>query len=1137
MTPIRSDAPLVHARGTNESSASGSARTREAHHHTPAPADERLWADEVRLAQTVKQLHAGIFDIDLRTGQTFWSDENFRLLGLEPGAIEPSAEAFLALIHPDDRAHNAETMRRAIAGEGPLDDTHRVIRPDGSIRWMRGTGQVVRDSSGQAIGLSGITIDVTEQMTSEVAHRESANRLARTLDALHAGVWEVDLTTNKAYWSDENFRMLGLEPGSVEPSLDAFLALMHPEDQVGALAGLREGVRGERLPELEHRVVLADGRVRWVGHVGAVTHDAAGRATRVWGISLDITDRKEAQAAARRARERAERRSEAQASLSRALAGAKTVEDALPAVLETFGNLLDWDFGEVWFADPRDARLRLAAAWCRRGFEAHDFEGESRGMSFERGAGIPGLVWDRGEALWITDVQEHPQFQRQALARSAGLHTSFSVPIIRRSGVVGIVQFFSRDLRQPDRELLNMFGALGSQVGEFMERVEATAALEASERQMRDVIDTALDAVIAIDDRGMILDWNPQAERIFGWTLAEVVGRPLGDTIIPESYRDAHRRGMERYLAEGTGRILNQRIELEALRRDGSQFPVEVSIAVLHPWQQSATSAGVRAGRSGPSFSAFVRDISDRRRSEQALRQAKEQAEATARARSEFLAVMSHEIRTPLNGVIGMLNLLMKTDVTPAQQEQLQTALRSADILLSVTNDALDFSKIEAGRLVIEHTPFDLAQLLDDVLGTVRPQASPTLDLEVLAGQSLPGAVFGDPMRIRQILVNLVGNAVKFTRQGHVYLRVDAGAPGSDGAIPLRFQVEDTGIGIPADKHTAIFEAFAQAESSTTRRYGGTGLGLPIARHLAQLMNGTLRLVSSSPAGSVFELTLVLQPATAPRARREGLVTRTMSGHVLVVDDNQVNREIASAMLRHAGCTVDVAPGGAEAIEQLSTVHYDLVFMDCQMPGMDGYETTRILRASGYTPERLPIVAMTAAALAEDRERSISAGMDDHLSKPVLEDALLTVLARWLPHQAVVAPPTAAAAPATQPESTASEPVRPLFDTDTVRRTRELMDEIPGSWNSLVESFVSHGEETLVRLGDALAAAQCDDVKRIAHNMKGSSAMIGAVRLSAWCADLEQAAGNHRTLLCGDLASRIREEFGTVSRALEAGDF
>ena len=968
--------------------------------------------------------------------------------------------------------------------------------------------------------------------TSTLPEADSADRLARTLEALQAGVWEVDLVTQRAYWSDSNYRVLGLEPGSITPSLDAFLSLMHPEDQVGALAGLREGMRGNRMPELEHRVILPDGRVRWVGHVGAVIRNGDGTPTKIWGISLDITDRKEAQLFARRARERAERRSEAQASVSRALVAAQTIDEAIPAVLESFGNLVDWDFGEVWLEESGHDRLRFVAAWARAGFNARDFEAQSRTMSVSRRSGIPGLVLERGEAVWITNVQEHPAFVRRDLARAAGLHTSFSVPIVRRKGVVGVLQFFSRESRQPDREVLNMFGSLGTQLGEFMERVEATAALRESERQMRDIIDTALDAVIAIDDRGVIRDWNPQAERIFGWTADEVVGRHLDETIIPETYRQAHRRGMKRYLAEGTPRVLNRRLELEAVRRDGSIFPVEISIAVLRSWlhPRDGESSGVV-----PTFSAFVRDISDRRRAEHALRQAKEQAEATARARSEFLAVMSHEIRTPLNGVIGMLNLLLKTSVSAGQREQLHTALRSADVLLAVTNDALDFSKIEAGRLVIEQTPFDLDQLLDDVVATVRPQVKPHVELALRPDGALPAAVIGDPTRLRQILVNLAGNAAKFTNAGHVHIRVVTGAPDEDGTLPFRFVVEDTGIGIAPDKHEAIFQAFTQAETSTTRRFGGTGLGLPIARHLAELMGGSLSLTSSSGAGSTFELRIPLKPAAAIRDTTVAPGPVAVSGHVLVVDDNPVNREIASAMLRHAGCSVDVAPGGAEAIDLVASGEYDLVFMDCQMPGLDGYETTRELRERGFGSDRLPIVAMTAAALAEDRERSLAAGMNDHLSKPVLEGPLLEVLARWLPHRS--SPPASDAGSPSEQHDAADAAASTLFDIDTVRRTRDLMEEIPGSWTSLVDSFVTQGHETLDRLAAALADARCDDVRRIAHSLKGSSAMLGARRLSAWCADLEQAAGAHRMVLCGQLAARVRDEFAAVARALTNGHF
>ena len=273
------------------------------------------------------------------------------------------------------------------------------------------------------------------------------------------------------------------------------------------------------------------------------------------------------------------------------------------------------------------------------------------------------------------------------------------------------------------------------------------------------------------------------------------------------------------------------------------------------------------------------------------------------------------------------------------------------------------------------------------------------VDLAVVSHGYRPGAVLGDPTRLRQVLVNLVGNAAKFTKHGFVHLCVNSSSALDSGAIPFRFVVEDSGIGIPADKHSDIFEAFSQAESSTTRRFGGTGLGLPIAKQLAHLMGGSLRLVDSTSAGSVFELSLALKPATLSRTKSPGEVAVRVSGHVLVVDDNQVNRDIASAMLRHAGCTVDVATGGADAIARVASAHYDLVFMDCQMPGMDGYEATRRIRTAelraGSTP--VPVIALTANALQGDREKCLEAGMTDFVSKPFTLDQLQKALERVRP--------------------------------------------------------------------------------------------------------------------------------------------
>ena len=1090
---------------------------------TPYQSGAHMRDVATRLAQSLKLLNVGVFDVDFVTGDVFWSDEHFRLLGLEPGSMVPTKDSFFDLIHPDDRQRNRETMERAVAGHGALDDTHRVVRPDGSIRWMRGTGVVRRDADGQPIGLMGLTIDVTEPMQAGRARLESNRRLAGTLAALGAGVWEIDAVNGTAFWSDDAYRLYGLEPGSIPATFPNFLSLVHPDDRQSVVTALETGIAADETVEVEHRLPLKDG-VRWLRHIGVAQRDDSGNALSVWGITLDVTERHEAQQAELRARARAQRLGEAQAELSRVLAAAATTDDAIPRVLDVFGRQLEWDAAEAWLVDETSDVMRHAHAWGRDGLDITQAVAESRAMVIRKGVGFVGHVWDTGEPIWESDLWPRlTAIVRKNAAVQLGLRTAFAVPIRRRDAIVGCVSFYSQQSKEPDTDVMNIFGSLGSQLGEFMERVAAVDAMRESERRVRDMINTALDAVIAVDDRGVIVEWNPQAEQMFGWSLEEVAGRPFNEIIVPESSRHVHRRGLH----EGMASIMNRRLELEALHRDGRTFPIEISVSELRPALPNRPDV---PPRQGASFSAFIRDISERRQAEQALRQAKEQAEATARARSEFLAVMSHEIRTPLNGVIGMISLLLKTDLSPAQREQLLTARRSADVLLAVTNDALDFSKIEAGRLVVEQTPFDLDQLLDDVIGTVRPQVAQGVDLAVVSHGYRPGAVLGDPTRLRQVLVNLVGNAAKFTRHGSVHLRVESSAAQDDGAIPFRFVVEDTGISIPADKHSDIFEAFAQAESSTTRRFGGTGLGLPIAKQLAQLMGGALRLVDSTSAGSVFELALALKPATLARTKSAGHVALSVNGHVLVVDDNQVNRDIASAMLRHAGCTVDVATGGADALAKIGATPYDLVFMDCQMPDMDGYETTRTLRRLGHGAEALPVVAMTAAALAEDRERSLAAGMNDHLSKPVLEDALLTVLARWLPHTSIPAPDL-------ETESAEDTRQTPLFNLQTVRRTREIMDEIPGSWDAMVTSFVSHGDQMLERLAVAVTETRLEEVRRQAHNMKGTAAMIGALRLSAWSADLEEAAQEGRTMMCSRLVPKLREEFDAVTHALQHNAF
>lgn len=642
---------------------------------------------------------------------------------------------------------------------------------------------------------------------------------------------------------------------------------------------------------------------------------------------------------------------------------------------------------------------------------------------------------------------------------------------------------------------------------------EARANRETRER-IETILSTSLDAVVVSDAGGRILDYNGAAERIFGYDRNQALGADMADLIVPDHYRAAHRRGMARFRRDGDARVIGKGIvRLDARRSDGTVFPVDLSLARVQ-------------SPKGEIYVAFLRDISDRVRNEAELKRARDRAIASERQKAELLAVMSHEMRTPLNGMLGTLELVDDRSLDARHQRYLRIVRDSGRILLCHVNDVLDISRLDAGKMTLRKTGFDLVTLLEDIVDNQSQHASARGNRLILVPPNPElHRVYGDPDRLRQILLNLVGNAIKFTWNGRITLEADCAA----GLEAVELRVTDTGIGIAEEDIDRIFEDFVTIDSTYGRSTSGTGLGLGISLRLASVLGGELGAESEPGDGSVFWLRVPLappeeKPMPEPPSREPSAPPPACD--VLLVEDNEINRLVGRDLLERDGHRVETAISGETALEILASRRFDVIMMDISMPGMDGIDVARALRRADGLNAATPVVATTAHALPQEVDAFYAAGMQAVLIKPLTLDAIRNVLTEVLTEGAPVRPvPLTSPAPG---DRTA------VIDEAHLEEMRQGL--APSRLRHLHERFLfemTDFQHSMPDLAKAGAGGQAT-LAAEAHRMAGSAGMIGAARLGALLQEIEQAAKAGNTLELGAHQADLAECWQTTRDALSA---
>jgi two-component system, sensor histidine kinase and response regulator len=786
---------------------------------------------------------------------------------------------------------------------------------------------------------------------------------------------------------------------------DAVIPRRHRRRFARAIRNFQANLRGKVFARrTEQTAVHRDGREFPVEL--SITPIHYGDAVMLTAFVRDISQRK-----------RYEARLERQALEARLLHQATTVaaeaasfNEALEQCVNIICELTNWPVGHVFVPDPSGEVLVSPGIWYFDHPEDHVALREiSERVRLRRGEGFAGRIWETGDPSWIANIRSDPTFVRARECSQLSVKGVFGFPVRVRSEIVAVLEFFTRGEVAPDAQLLLLIRNISDQLGRVFERKKA----EQERAQLAAIVDSSYDAIIGLNLEGIITTWNAGAAWVYGYSAEEAIGQPVS-LITPDRGSDEDSELID---ALQEGRRLEQ-FAVVRQRKDGELIDVSITSSPLRD------SFGRLVGSS-----SIERDVSAQKRHETMLREAKDAAEAANRAKSEFLANISHELRTPMNAILGMTDLALEEDLAPMVRDYLETGHDSARTLLYLLNDVLDFSRMEAGRFELNPAPFDLRQILDETIRIVSLRAHEKgLELAYDLPANVPTALFGDGGRLRQVIMNLVGNAVKFTEQGEVLVAVHC-VDRRDGQVCLQFEVSDTGIGISAADQEQIFAPFTQVDASTTRRHTGSGLGLTICREIVDLMQGRLWVDSEPDRGSCFSFLVWFDLSDQPvDAAGNGGAPDLAGLPVLVVDDSRTNLRIVGEYLKNWSMQPKLVDDPQSALAELRAASsdgrpYPLCIVDALMPELDGFSLIELVRADPKLAGATVLMLASADRQVFD-ERCRELEIADYLEKPVSQSRLLDAMLTALD----VSPPVGEAA---SPALRASHPLRVLIAEDT----------------------------------------------------------------------------------------------------------